>query len=142
MRAMGAPIFAGTPFSTRISSLPSSSAWRSNVALSDSTSARTSPLWTSSPLDFFHSTMVPSSIVSESFGILISGTCSPAHRLADQPLDVLGRRDRRLLERQAVRHRHLRAAQPQDRRVQAVEAALLDARRQLGRHPISRPTFL
>src|SRR6184192_1252687 len=70
---MGAPILAGTPFSTRISSLPSSSASRSNVALSDSTSARTSPLWTSSPLDFFHSTIVPSSMVSESLGIFTSG---------------------------------------------------------------------
>ncbi len=55
-----------------ISSVPSDSASRSKVALSDSTSASTSPLCTSSPLDFFHSTIVPSSIVSESFGIFTS----------------------------------------------------------------------
>src|SRR5207253_8821324 len=72
MRAMGAPILAGTPWSTRICRTPSASASRSNVALSDSTSARTSPVFTSSPLFFFHSTMVPSSIVSESFGIFMS----------------------------------------------------------------------
>src|SRR5438093_12017241 len=70
---MGAPILAGTPCSTRICSTPSDSASRSKVALSDSTSARTSPVLTSSPLFFFHSTIVPSSIVSESFGMFTSG---------------------------------------------------------------------
>ena len=54
--------------------MPSASASRSNVALSDSTSASTSPLCTSSPLAFFHSTIVPSSMVSESFGMLTSDT--------------------------------------------------------------------
>src|SRR5437879_4840985 len=73
MRAMGAPILAGTPWSTRICSTPSASASRSKVALSDSTSASTSPVFTSSPLFFFHSTIVPSSIVSESLGIFMSG---------------------------------------------------------------------
>src|SRR5579859_4016086 len=139
---MAAPIFAGTPFSTRISSLPSSSASRSNVALSDSTSASTSPLCTSSPLDFFHSTMVPSSIVSDSFGMFTSGIGFLTHGLADQSLDILGRRDRRLLEREAVRHGHLRAAEPEHRRVEVVEAALLDAGGQLGGDPERRPALL
>src|SRR5437660_10499601 len=141
MRAMGAPILAGTPWSTRICSTPSDSASRSNVALSDSTSARTSPVFTWSPLFFFHSTIVPSSIVSESFGMLISGIGFTTKCVADQSLDVLARRDGRLLERKAVRHRDLRATQPADRRVEVVEAALLHARRELRRHAIGRPAF-
>src|SRR5581483_3504289 len=49
----------------------------------------------------------------------------PAHGPADQSLDVLRGRDGRLLEREAVRHRHLPAAGPQDRRIEVVEAPLL-----------------
>src|SRR3984893_2298031 len=130
MRAMGAPILAGTPCSTMMLSTPSSSDSRSNVALSDSTSAITSPFLTASPLFFFHSTTVPSSIVSESFGIFTSGIGSPStNHLARELLDVLAGRDRRLLEPQAAWHRHLRAAQPADRRVQVVETPLLHAGR-------------
>src|SRR5207245_260726 len=115
--AIGAPILAGTPCSTRICSVPSASASRSNVALSDSTSARTSPVFTSSPLFFFHSTMVPSSIVSDSLGMLTSGIGLFSERRADQALDVLRGRDRRLLQRQPVGHGDLRATQPPDGRV-------------------------
>src|SRR5258708_6036885 len=93
MVAIGAPIFAGTPCSTRIESTPPLSASRSNVALSDSTSASTSPAFTSSPVFFFHSTMVPSSIVSESFGMLTSGIDLLPHDDTDELLDVLARRD-------------------------------------------------
>src|SRR5207245_4841499 len=132
MRAMGAPILAGTPWSTRICSTPSDSASRSNVALSDSTSARTSPVFTWSPLFFFHSTIVPSSIVSESFGMLISGIGFPSEGDAYEPFDVLARGDRGLLQRHAVRHWHLRAAQTAYGRVEVVEAALLHPRRKLG----------
>src|SRR5437660_2211866 len=182
MRAMGGPILAGTPWSTRICRTPSASASRSNVALSDSTSARTSPVFTSSPLFFFHSTMVPSSIVSESFGIFMSGIylspegeqrrlpgrrpgrlCRrrderkpsgfpliflrsgiglPAEAYADQALDVLACRDRSLLQAEAVRHRHLRAAQPANRRIEVVEAPLLHAGGELGGHAVRRPTLL
>src|SRR2546421_3032751 len=182
MRAMGAPILAGTPWSTRICRTPSASASRSNVALSDSTSAKTSPVFTSSPLFFFHSTMVPSSIVSESFGIFMSGIylspegeqrrlpgrrpgrlCRrrderkpsgfplilfmsgigrPAEAYADQALDVLACRDRRLFQAEAVRHRHLRAAQPANRRIEVVEAPLLHAGGELGGHAVRRPTLL
>src|SRR5207249_11488941 len=74
--------------------------------------------------------------------VFTSGMGLPADGLAHQPLDVLRRRDRRLLEREAVRHGHLRAAESQDRRVEVVEAALLDARGQLGGDPESRPAFL
>src|SRR5947209_7653879 len=180
--ATGAPILAGTPCSTRICSVPSASASRSNVALSDSTSARTSPVFTSSPLFFFHSTMVPSSILSDSFGILMSGIylspageqrrlpgrrpgrlCRrrderkpsgfpliffmsgiglPAEAYADQALDVLACRDRRLFQAEAVRHRHLRAAQPANRRIEVVEAPLLHAGGELGGHAVRRPTLL
>src|SRR6266849_2979273 len=142
-RAIGAPILAGTPCWTMMSSTPSDSDSRSNVALSDSTSAITSPFLTTSPLFFFHSTTVPSSIVSESLGMLISAIERlPTHDLARQLLYVLAGRDGRLLERQAVRHRNLRAAQPADRGVQVVEAALLHAGGKLGGHAVHRPTFL
>src|ERR1700674_2172886 len=146
MLAIGAPILAGTPLGTMIFRTPSASASRSNVALSDSTSARTSPLWTSSPSFFFHSRTVPSSIVSESFGMLTSAIgfssigFSP-NNPARHPLDVLAGRNRRLFERQAVRHRDLRAAQPENRRVEVVEAPLLHARRDLGGDPIRRPSL-
>src|SRR5258708_3307334 len=143
IRAMGAPIFAGTPCSTMMSSTPSASDSRSNVALSDSTSAITSPFLTGSPLFFFHSTIVPSSIVSESFGMLISAIERlPADHLSRQLLDILAGRDRRLLEGQAVGHRHLRAAQPSDGGVQVVEASLLHARGDLGGGAVRRPALL
>src|SRR5947209_19592460 len=125
-----------------MSSTPSASDSRSNVALSDSASSITSPFLTASPLFFFHSTTVPSSIVSESFGMLTSGIDSPStNHLARELLDVLAGRDRRFLERQAVGHRHLRAAQPADRRVQVGEAPLLHASRDLCRDPVRRPAF-
>src|SRR4029077_12708683 len=123
IRAIGAPILGGTPCSTRMFKTPSASDSRSNVALSDSTSAITSPFLTASPVFFFHSTTVPSSIVSESLGILISAIeLFPTDHLARQLLDVLAGRDRRLLERQAVRHGDLRTAKAADRGVQVVEA--------------------
>src|SRR5256712_9681128 len=143
MRAIGAPILAGTPCSTRMFNTPSASDSRSNVALSDSTSAITSPFLTGSPLFFFHSTTVPSSIVSESLGMFMSAIeLFPADHFARQPLDVLACGDRRLLERQAVRHRHLSAAQAPDRCVKAVEAPLLHSSSDLRGHAIRRPAFL
>src|SRR5438876_7397273 len=141
MRAMGAPILAGTPWSTRIWRTPSASASRSNVALSDSTSASTSPVFTSSPLFFFHSTIVPSSIVSESLGMLISAIRVLSERVADQALDVLAGRDRGPFELLVVGHRHLRPSEPADRRVQVIEATLLHACRDLGGHSVRRPPF-
>src|ERR1700692_2532948 len=124
---MGAPILAGTPCSTRIESTPPLSASRLNVALSDSTSASTSPCFTSSPVFFFHSTIVPSSIVSESFGMFTSGIDLLPHDGADKLLDVFAGGDGGLLERKAVGHRYLRATQAPDRRVEVVEASLLHA---------------
>src|SRR5260370_13056869 len=143
MRAIGAPILAGTPCSTRMFKTPSASDSRSNVALSDSTSAITSPFLTGSPVFFFHSTIVPSSIVSESFAMLMSGIeLLPADHFARQPLDVLAGRDRRLLERQAVRHRHLRTSQPPDRSVHVFAAPLLHPTLDLRGHAICRPALL
>src|SRR5260370_18727227 len=124
MRAIGAPIFAGTPCSTRIDSTPAVSASRSNVALSDSTSARTSPCFTSSPVFFFHSTMVPSSIVSESFGIFTSGIVLLPYDGADELLDVFARRDGPLLDPQPVGHRHLRTPHPSNPRSALVRPPL------------------
>src|SRR5260370_32731971 len=83
---------------------------------------------------------LPISIVSESLGMLTSAIeRSPADHLSRQLLDVLAGRDRRLLEGQAVRHRHLGAAQPSDRCVQVVEAPLLHARRYLGGDALPLP---
>src|SRR5487761_821985 len=141
MVAIGAPILAGTPFSTLIDSTPSSSASRSKVALSDSTSARTSPLWTSSPSFFFHSRTVPSSIVSDSFGMLTSGIGFSPHDLPGHSLDVFAGRDGGLLKGQAVRHWHLRAAQPPDGGIQVVEAALLHSSGDLRGDAVGRPAF-
>src|SRR5260370_33155076 len=104
-----------------MSSTPSASDSRSNVALSDSTSAITSPFLTGSPLFFFHSTTVPSSIVSESFGMFTSAIERlPADHLSCQLLDVVAGRDRGLLERHAGRRRHLRTAPPSGLGVQLV----------------------
>src|SRR5438132_314503 len=66
---------------------------------------------------------------------------SLADRAPDQALDVLAGRYRSLLQGQAVGHRHLRAAESQDRGVEVVEAALLDARGQLSGDSISRPAL-
>src|ERR1700674_1791310 len=141
MVAIAAPILAGTPFSTRIERTPSSSASRSNVALSDSTSARTSPLCTSSPSFFFHSRMVPSSIVSDSLGMLTSAIGFSPNDATCQSLDVFTGRDRGLLEWKAVRHGHLGAAEPQDRCVKVVEAAFLHSRGDLGGDTVCRPAL-
>ena len=72
MFAIRSPTGTGVPASTTMLSTPSASASSSKLALSDSTSASTSPFLTASPVCFFHSMTVPSSIVSESFGMLTS----------------------------------------------------------------------
>src|SRR5690348_6044847 len=56
----------------------------------------------------------------------------PTERGSDQALDVFRSRDRRLFQRLAVRHRHLRAAQATHRCVEVVERFLLNARGELG----------
>src|SRR5215470_6528603 len=104
----------------------------SKLALSDSISARTSPLWTFSPSRFFHSRTVPSSIVSESLGMLTSdiplassSDCGHSGAFADDPQrfphDVVDGWDGRPLELFVVGHRHLRSTQPADRSVEIVE---------------------
>src|ERR1700686_4600053 len=67
---------------------------------------------------------------------LFSPNYFPCHAL-----DVFAGWDRRFLEGQAVRHRHLRAAQAPDRGVEVVEAPLLDAGRDLSCDAVRRPTF-
>src|SRR5215467_6147465 len=101
----------------------------SKLALSDSISASTSPRCTSSPSSFFHSRTVPSSIVSESLGMLTSGIrvllhrrrLALAHHAERLAHDVVGGRDRRPLHLLVVGHRDLGPAQPADRRVQMIE---------------------
>src|SRR2546423_2967898 len=107
---------------------PSASASISKLALWDSISARPSPFCTWSPSCFFHSRTVPSSIVSESLGMLTSDIyvllesldrgrrLLLAHHFQGPPDDVVHRRDRLALQVLRVRHWHLGAAQPGDRR--------------------------
>ena len=71
---MTAPTGALSPSFTRTSDrTPSSKASSSMFALSVSTSASTSPIATFSPGCFSQRRIFPSSIVSESFGMVTSG---------------------------------------------------------------------
>jgi hypothetical protein len=71
--AMGMPTETVSPAGTRIfASVPDMYASNSMSALSVSISTSTSPFWMRSPSVLRQTLMVPSSIVSESFGILIS----------------------------------------------------------------------
>src|SRR5262249_21904225 len=75
IRAITAPSAAEPPSATTSSaSTPSCSASYTIVALSVSTSTSGSPLATGSPGAFSHATIVPSSIESESRGIMTSTT--------------------------------------------------------------------
>src|SRR5260221_8532798 len=134
MLAITAPTGIALPASTTMLSTPSASASSSKLALSDSTSASTSPFLTGSPVFFFHSMTVPSSMVSESFGMLTSDISVPslADHLEGFSDDVVAGRDRQLLELLVVGHGHLGAADPLDRAVEVVEGAQLDAGGDLG----------
>src|SRR3954470_19811718 len=78
MRAMTSPIASVAPSSATISSVPSASASYVIVALSVSISTSSSPFETSSPSDLSHLRIVPSSIESESRGIVTSGIARDA----------------------------------------------------------------
>ena len=78
---MTAPTGALSPSFTRTSDrTPSSYASSSMLALSVSTSARMSPIATRSPGFFSQRRIFPSSIVSESFGMLTSGIDASARK--------------------------------------------------------------
>src|SRR5450755_2099886 len=98
------------------------------TALSVSTSARTSPTATVSPVFFFHSTRRPSSIVGDSASIttLVAMLSVPVADLVDGR-DDLGRvRFGGLLEMFVVRHRYVGLVDPNDRSIERVECLALD----------------
>jgi len=114
--AITAPTAALSPSCTLISrSTPPVAASSSMSALSVSTSASTSPRRTSSPTCFSHLRMVPSSIVSLSFGITISTLMAP----------IIGRREglRNLRFRENLRFRRTRREGAPVERARAVGPA-------------------
>src|SRR5262245_63646212 len=145
MIATGAPSLTVSPSLTRsFSSTPSSSMLKSMFALSVSTSATRSPGETLSPSFFVHRTRTPSSIVGDSFGKpmiwatlllrcsglgvgfvaflgLVRGlgvrAIGQVQRALDRGDDILDLRLDLVLEVLGVRHRHVVAGHPLDRRV-------------------------
>ena len=69
-------------------------------------------------------------------------TCYALERRQRGADDVLRVRDRGLLEPLRVRHRHVGAGDPLDRRVEVVEGLLLDQRREVGADAAVRPALL
>src|SRR5688572_13358429 len=117
----------------RFRNTPSPRATSSMMALSVSTSARTSPLLTASFSAFNHFTRRPSSIVGESASIKTFVAIGSRPGLVVYVHDFLHRRDRlrhvrlgRPLEVLRVRHGHVRLVHAHYRRVEIVEAVALD----------------
>src|SRR5688500_1578461 len=111
-------------------------------ALSVSISAIGWPRFTSSPSETSHLRIVPSSIESDRRGIVISDISAVPERGQRGLHDVLLVRERCLLERLRVRHRHVGSRYAHDRRVEPVERLLLDERGQVRPHAAMWPAFL
>src|SRR5213594_373467 len=131
------------------------------LALSVSTSAMISPIATRSPGCLSHLRILPSSMVSESFGMVTStgmGALPPplharrrygcAHRLL-APEDAAhgcdharGRRQHQLLQVARVGHRHVEAGHALGRSVEVVEGIACEERHHLGRHAGEWPPLL
>src|SRR5437764_13665017 len=132
MTAMSVPTGALSPAETRIlRSTPAPNASISTSALSVSTSARMSPLCTRSPSFLSHLMTLPLSICSDSFGIttLVTAMSAAPVGVADTPdrvRDLLSGRRLQALEVARVRHRRLRAGDPQHGRVEVIEGLLGD----------------
>src|SRR5438477_3117509 len=132
MTPINEPTGALLPAATRIlRSTPEPNASISTSALSVSTSARMSPLWTRSPSFLSHLMTLPLSICSESLGITTFVTAMSAAPVGVTDLahgvhDLLFRRRLGALEIARVGHRRLRARHPDHRRVEIVERLLGD----------------
>src|SRR6266542_6886589 len=130
---------------TSLRTTPSPRATSSITALSVSTSARTSPVFTASPSCFSHLTRRPSSIVGESASITTFVAIAPSVDVHDllHCRDCLRRvRLRRLLEILSVRHRSIGLMYSQNRRIQIVEAFALDEIDHLAADAADLPAFL
>src|SRR5215813_2204802 len=140
MTAIRDPTGALLPAVTMIlRSTPAPKASISTSALSVSTSARMSPLWTRSPSFLSHLMILPLSICSESLGIttLVTAMSAAPVRVADLAHgvhDLLFGRRLEALEVARVRHRRLRARQALHGRVEVVERVLGDLGGDLGSH--------
>src|SRR5688572_28013179 len=127
-------------------STPSPRATSSITALSVSTSASTSPLFTWSPSDLSHFTRRPSSIVGESASITtLVAMALPLVEVHDLP----DRRDRlrrvglrRLLEILGVRHWHVLLVHTKHWRIEVIEAFALDVVGHLRADAAHLPAFL
>src|SRR5882757_2988529 len=119
-------------------------------ALSVSISTSSSPTATSSPTCFIQVRIVPSSIESDSRGMTISGidlvaSSNSGGKVEDAeggPRDPVLGRHRGQLQLLGVGQWHLRHPHPLDRRVEVVEAGVLDPRRELGTDPVAGPALL
>src|SRR5690242_3049706 len=136
MIATGAPSLTVSPsLTSSFNRTPSSSMLKSMFALSVSTSATRSPGDTLSPSFLVHRTRTPSSIVGDSFGkpmIWAMGRSLHVQRALDRGDHVFDLRLDLVLEVLGVRHWHVVAGDPLDRRVERVDALPLDLVGDLG----------
>src|SRR5687767_3256674 len=129
---MSDPTGAFPPAGTRIfRSTPAPMASISMLALSVSISASTSPTLTASPSFLFHLTMVPSSMVGESFAsttlVTVMVIPSAVEDLSHGLHHPVGLGHEGLLQRLGVRHGHVGGGHADDGGVQGVEALPLHA---------------
>src|SRR4051794_17303425 len=111
-------------------SVPSCSASRSRLTLSVSISSNGSPFFTTSPAFLYQRMTFPSVIASPIFGMITSAI--GVHHFLYRGDHVLLVRRGKQFEVARVRHRHVLAGHPRDRRVKIVENGLGDAGRDLG----------
>src|SRR5512143_1935687 len=147
----GAPMYATTSPTGTVSpsltaccsSWPSARATSSITALSVSTSASVSPLFTASPTALVHLTRRPSSIVGESASITTLVAMSvEVEDPAGGRDDLVGRRLGQALELLVVGHRRVRLRDPQHRGIQLVERVALDDVHHLRADAAVGPPFL
>src|ERR671933_180743 len=131
MTAIVVPTSASPSGTVILSRTPPASASTSCVTLSVSSSYSGSPFSTRSPSDFSHLTIVPDSIPCPSRGSLISVAIA-GNRATDGLEHVVRVRNDPLLHDRRERDGGEPRADALDRRVQPVERAVLDHRRDLG----------
>src|SRR5215467_8894328 len=115
-------------------------------ALSVSTSAIASPRAILSPGCLSQRRILPSSIVSESLGIVISLLIVLAQQLLGQLFrgldDIAGAWQRRVLEMPVVGHRSVERGDSRDRRVERIERGFVNLRGDFRSGPSRAPTLV
>src|SRR6476620_11683759 len=143
--AISVPTGEASPsLARRFPSIPSPRATRSMIALSVSTSARTSPDFTASPSFLSHFVRRPSSIVGESASIttLVAISSGEVHDFLYRGDCFRGIGLRCSLEILCVRHRNIFLMHAQHRRVEIVETFALDEIHRLRANAAYLPAFL